>query len=186
MGTIKKVRTPLRSPRQPVRILFGHVLKRVYDVNRLPGACDPTHAGRGDPKRASAEGKLNSGATPQAIAWKAPSEYENMTPQAASQMRIALASIDWKTGSTCPGERLMTLSTSDVAVCCSSASLKLAVRACTSRKAATFSMAITAWSAKVCSSAICLSRERAHLGRGGRDGADALALAQQRNGERVR
>ena len=43
----------------------------------------------------------------------------------------------------------MTLSTSAVAVCCSSASLSSRVRACTSSNSRTFSIAITAWSAKV-------------------------------------
>ena len=46
-------------------------------------------------------------------------------------------------------ERLMTLSTSEVAVCCSSASPISAVRACTCSKRRTFSIAITAWSAKL-------------------------------------
>ena len=44
----------------------------------------------------------------------------------------------------------MTSSISPIAVCCSSASL-------VSLNSRTFSIAITAWSAKVCSSAICLS-----------------------------
>ena len=43
----------------------------------------------------------------------------------------------------------MTLSTSAVAVCCCSDS-SVAVRACTSSNSRTFSIAITAWSAKVC------------------------------------
>ena len=41
-------------------------------------------------------------------------------------------------------ERLITFSTSAVAVCCCSASLSSGVRACTSSKSATFSMAMTA------------------------------------------
>ena len=43
----------------------------------------------------------------------------------------------------------MTPSTSEVAVCCSSASASSRVRACTSSNRRTFSIAITAWSAKV-------------------------------------
>ena len=54
------------------------------------------------------------------------------------------------------------LSTSEVAVCCSSDSLSSRVRACTSSNSRTFSIAITAWSAKVVTSSICLSRERPH------------------------
>ena len=55
------------------------------------------------------------------------------------------------------GERLMTFSTSLVAVCCSSASVSSRVRACTSSNRRAFSMAMTAWSAKVSTSAICCS-----------------------------
>ena len=46
----------------------------------------------------------------------------------------------------------MILSTSAVAVCCCSASLSSSVRACTSSNSRTFSIAITAWSAKVVNS----------------------------------
>jgi hypothetical protein len=51
----------------------------------------------------------------------------------------------------------MTCNTSDVAVCCSSASESSRVRACTASNSRTFSIAITAWSAKVATSSICLS-----------------------------
>ena len=51
----------------------------------------------------------------------------------------------------------MTRSTSEVAVCCSSASESSRVRACTSSNSRTFSIAITAWSAKVVTSSICFS-----------------------------
>ena len=43
----------------------------------------------------------------------------------------------------------MTFSTSAVAVCCSSDSVRSRVLACTSLNSRTFSIAITAWSAKV-------------------------------------
>ena len=43
-----------------------------------------------------------------------------MTPNLASQMRVAFSSMAWNTGSSSPGELEMTSSTSDVAVCCSS------------------------------------------------------------------
>src|SRR6266516_3748789 len=39
-------------------------------------------------------------------------------------MRVAFSSIDWNTGSKSPGKLLMTRSTSEVAVCCSSASAR--------------------------------------------------------------
>ena len=64
-------------------------------------------------------------------------------------MRVAFSSMAWNTGSSSPGELEMTPSTSEVAVCCSSASESSLVRACTSSNSRTFSIAITAWSAKV-------------------------------------
>ena len=45
-------------------------------------------------------------------------------------------------------------------------------------------MAITAWSAKVATSSICFSRERACWTREQTDDADDVALAQQRDAER--
>ena len=47
-------------------------------------------------------------------------------PNLAPQSRVAFASMASKTGSSSPGELEMTCSTSEVAVCCSSASDKLA------------------------------------------------------------
>ncbi len=65
-------------------------------------------------------------------------------------MRAAFSSIVANTGCNSPCELEMTRSTSAVAVCCSSDSRS-------SLNSRTFSMAITAWSAKVFTSAICLS-----------------------------
>ena len=78
-------------------------------------------------------------------------------PIFASQMLTAFASMVWKTGSSSPGEVEMTPSTSEVAVCCSNASLSSRVRACTSSNRRAVSIAITAWSAKVVTNSICLS-----------------------------
>src|SRR5262245_32599803 len=61
------------------------------------------------------------------------------------------------TGFNSPGEPDITCSTCEVAVCCSKASLSSCVRACTSSNSRTFSIAITAWSAKVSTNSICLS-----------------------------
>ena len=69
-------------------------------------------------------------------------------------------------------ERLMTFSTSAVAVCCCSDSLKSSVRARSSSNNRTFSMAMTACSAKLVTSSICLSRKRRDFGREMRNGAD--------------
>jgi hypothetical protein len=52
-------------------------------------------------------------------------------PNLASQMRVALSSMAWNTGSTSPGEVEMMRSTSEVAVCCSRASASSRVRALT-------------------------------------------------------
>src|SRR5262249_47202786 len=76
-------------------------------------------------------------------------------PKFAPQRRVALASNLSNTGCKLPVVVLMTLSTSDVAVCCSSASDTSRVRACTSSNSRTFSIAITAWSAKVVTRSIC-------------------------------
>ena len=43
-------------------------------------------------------------------------------PNLASQIRVAFSSMAWNTGSSSPGDALMTRSTSAVAVCCSNAS----------------------------------------------------------------
>ena len=67
-----------------------------------------------------------------------------MFPPHSTIARSAIAS---KTGCTSVGELLITRRISAVAVCCSSASL-------VSLNRRTFSIAITAWSAKVFSSAI--------------------------------
>ena len=55
------------------------------------------------------------------------------------------------------GELEMTCKISAVAICCSSASVSSRLRLCSSVNRRTFSIAMTAWSAKVWSSAICLS-----------------------------
>ena len=81
----------------------------------------------------------------------------NMLPNLASQMRAAFSSMALNTGSSSPGELEMTLSTSEVAVCCSSDSLRSSVRWRSSLSSRVFSMAMTAWAAKFVTSSICLS-----------------------------
>ena len=71
-------------------------------------------------------------------------------PILASQMRVAFSSMAWNTGSSSPGDELMTRSTSAVAVCCSSDCRN-------SLSSRVFSMAMTAWAAKFCTSSTCLS-----------------------------
>ena len=73
-------------------------------------------------------------------------------PNSAPQMRTAFCSIAWNTGSRSPGELEMTLRTSEVAVCCSSNSVRSVVRSRNSLSSRVFSMAMTAWAAS-CSEA---------------------------------
>src|SRR6266487_3021049 len=61
------------------------------------------------------------------------------------------------TGCRLKVERLITLSTSAVVVCCTNRSLHARLRACTSPNKRTVSMAMTAWSANVVTSSICLA-----------------------------
>src|SRR6516165_1353739 len=83
--------------------------------------------------------------------------YNRRLPNFASQMRVAFSSTELKTGSSSPGELEMAWRTSDVAVCRSSASESSRVRCCSASNSRTFSIAITAWSAKVSTSSICFS-----------------------------
>ena len=71
-------------------------------------------------------------------------------PNLASQMHVALSSIASNTGSSSPGELEMTFSTSQVAVCCSSNSVRSSVRWRSSFSSRVFSMAMTACAAKFC------------------------------------
>ena len=75
----------------------------------------------------------------------------------ASQSRSEFSAIVSNTGWTSVCELLMTRRISAVAVCCSSVSVRSLLRASSSLNRRTFSMAITAWLAKVCSRAICCS-----------------------------
>ena len=66
------------------------------------------------------------------------------TPNSALQMRVAFSSMDSNTGCRSPGELEMTFSTSEVAVCCSSDSVRSSVRWRNSLSSRVFSMAMTA------------------------------------------
>ena len=77
--------------------------------------------------------------------------------RSASHSRPRSATIASNTGWTSVGELEMTLRISPVAVCCSRVSVSSRLRASSSWNSRTFSMAMTAWSAKVFSSSIWLS-----------------------------
>ena len=72
-----------------------------------------------------------------------------MLARSASHSRAADSTKVASTACKSNVERLMTLSTSAVAVCCWSASVSSRVRCCSASNSRTFSIAITAWSAKV-------------------------------------
>ena len=91
-----------------------------------------------------------------------------------------LLTIASNTGCTSVGELLMTFRISAVAVCCSSASVSSRFRACNSLKSRAFSIAITAWSAKVLSSAISFSENSPTIARPTKIDADAAPLPQHR------
>ncbi len=78
-----------------------------------------------------------------------------MSAPSAPASRAAFSTRVSSTGWRSNVERLITLSTSLVAVCCSSATRSSLFRASSSVNRRTFSMAMTAWSANVSSSAIC-------------------------------
>ncbi len=81
-------------------------------------------------------------------------EPEHGARTARSQSRAALCAIASNTGCTSVGELEITRRISPVAVCCSRVSVRSRLRASSSVNSRTFSMAMTAWSAKVFSSAI--------------------------------
>ena len=188
IGTTTIVRIPLSST---AATRFGSLssvrasLAHIGDVGRLLRAGDAAKARIRTPQiRFARQYSANDGGTPSdESARNAPSEYSNMMPKLASQMRIALASMAWNTGSSSPGELLMTLKTSEVAVCCSSASVSSRVRACTSSNSRVFSMAITAWSAKVVTRSISLAVNGSTVRCTSPMTPIGVALAQQRDAE---
>ena len=78
-------------------------------------------------------------------------------PKWAAHSFVAFARMVSNSGSSLLGELDMTRSTSAVAVCCSSDSVRSAVRSRSSFNNRAFSMAITAWAAKFLTSSICLA-----------------------------
>ena len=100
-----------------------------------------------------------------------------MAAMSASQRRATDSTRVCSTALRSKVERLMTLSTSAVAVCCCSDS-----RSSLSRRA--FSMAMTAWSAKFVSRSICLLGEGAHLLPVDGESANQLVIFEHRHVDR--
>src|SRR5262249_25377826 len=80
-----------------------------------------------------------------------------MWPFVAPESFTAFARRVSNTGWSSVGEDAITRRTSPVAVCCSNASVRSRFRTCSSWNNRTFSIAMTAWSAKILRSAICFS-----------------------------
>ena len=92
------------------------------------------------------------------LAGAAPSKRK-INARSASHSRTAFSASVSKTGWRSKVDRPITLSSSLVAVCCSSATRSSLLRASSSVNRRTFSMAMTAWSAKVFRSSTCLGEE---------------------------
>ena len=125
---------------------IGVIVRDVGEVHDsspcTKSANEPPDVGLPGSRRSS----TSSAGTPRsATARKSSPSKVKKVPKAASQRRIAFSSVASNTGARSPGEELMTCNTSEVAVCCSNDS-RVSVRS------RAFSIAITAWSAKVLTS----------------------------------
>ena len=130
-------------------------------VSRLTGKGSPIASGRrSDPCRATMR--------------RCSPSRRKIAEFVAPHTRAAFSTTASMTGWRSVGELAITRRISAVAVCCSSASF-------VSLNSRTFSMAITAWTAKVSSSSICLSENGWTTSRRITDGAERLALAEQRD-----
>src|SRR6516164_7284136 len=130
-----------------VTLDIGALLHEVGDIGHLAFGGDQTQpAVRMRPEHCSTQA---AGASCSAVRRKVSPLPRYIAANFARQIRTAFSSKARYTGPRSPGELEMTRSTSAVAVCCCSDS-----RSSLSSRA--FSMAITAWSAKVVSRAICL------------------------------
>ena len=107
-----------------------------------------------------------------------------MVPWSASHSRAADFTSVSSTVCRSKVERLMTLSTSAVAVCCCSDSVRSSVRCCNSSNSRAFSIAITAWSANVLNELdLLVGERRTSAAAGHAEHADRLAFAHQRHGQ---
>ena len=86
-----------------------------------------------------------------------PTMYRPMFGAFGSALAKSCVTFASKAGCESVGKLLMTSRISEVAVCCSRDSVRSLVRSRNSSSSRTFSIAMAAWSAKVSSSAICLS-----------------------------
>ncbi len=112
-----------------------------------------------DPKSGHSSSSLRdkSFAPPYADTRKFVPSYSTRLAKRAPQMRTALSKIESNTGARSPGDELITSSTLEAAVCCSSDSVRSSVRWRSSLSSRAFSMAMTACAAKFLTNSICLS-----------------------------
>ncbi len=139
----------LRKPRRRARPRIASISCSVSTTRKIsplltasPQLKFDSGAGNMALRAASASGSVNVNA----LRCITPSTSRNTVVDSASTSRFDRAAIASNTGCTSEGELAMTFRMSAVAVCRSSASL-------VSLNRRAFSMAITAWSAKICSSA---------------------------------
>ena len=108
-------------------------------------------------------------------------EPDRPSEHAITELARALCTMVSKTGWTSVGELEMTRRISLVAVCCSRASVSSRLRASSSVNRRTFSMAMTAWSAKIWSSSISRSEKSPASARPTDDGPDGATVAEDRH-----
>ena len=149
--------------------------------SRVARRCPPRRAASGMPARIAAAASVSG--SPMAARWISVAVEREDARDVRPAQRQRAAAIVSNTGWTSVGDRLMTRRMSLVAVCCSSASVRSRLRASSSVNRRTFSMAMTAWSAKVLQQRDLRVRKRSAARAADGDGADRLAVAHQRHGK---
>ena len=183
--------TPMHSPSRTIGTISDAVMPLAARMRRsLSGSSMAVQSGRWSirPVANTRAGKLSAGSmatSPGLIPMGDPSRVapatidcrfpfrSTTTVRSHASSRTAVPTMASNTGCTLVGEPLITRRMSAVAVWFASAS-------CVSLNSRAFSMAITAWSANVASSAICLSVRVPGLGGRHRDDADRRTVAHQR------
>ena len=154
-GTASRVRTPIArySWRSGYWSSTGIDERRIEVTVHGARSASLISARRCRPRAVASPTRDGGAVAERSIAARPRCQMQIESRRRAPPRRAALAAIVSNTGCTVGRELLITRSISAVAVCCSSAS-------CVSLNSRTFSIAITAWSAKVCSSSICCRSKR--------------------------
>jgi hypothetical protein len=160
IGTPQRAREPASGNSYSGRSLTSGISSTMRDKSTRP-ATDPRPGVTSRPMMPRTTSGCGS-----TIARKrntSPSRTQTAPPRAPLNLTAEAISVS-STVCKSNAERLMTFNTSAVAVCWRSDSSRSRVRACTSSNKRTFSIAMTAWSAKVCKSSICQGVEWACVG----------------------